>query len=96
MSEQPELLPNQIGISCKVLNDRALKMDDEILYFTFNKNSVSLELYPKKPIIIIDKDAIKMVLNKIAELELAETEATELRSSDKFPLEAIPPKGEII
>lgn len=71
MSDLPELRPNQIGISCKTYDGHigALKFEDETLYFTINKDTVAMELYPKKPVIIIDKDAIKMILNKIAEIE---------------------------
>lgn len=71
MNEVPELRQNQFGMSVKTFN-KALsifKPKDEILYFTVDKNSVSMELYPNDPIIMIDKDAIKMILNKIKEVE---------------------------
>lgn len=70
MSEIPELRKNQIGVTCKTHMGLSAKMEEEILYFTINKDSIVLELYPKKPIIIIDRDAIKMVLNKIMESEI--------------------------
>lgn len=64
-NEIPELRPNQIGITCKTINDGALRTTDETLYCSIGKNDITLELYPKKPIIIIDKDAATMLLNKI-------------------------------
>ena len=76
MSDLPELRPNQIGVSCKTINEGALKTVDETLYFTINRSTVSMELYPNKPVIIIDKDAIKMILNKIAEVEQSDKEKT--------------------
>lgn len=73
MSDLPELKPNQIGVSCKIFNGHGFKFEDETLYFTINKTNVAMELYPKKPVIIIDKDAIKMILKKINELEKPES-----------------------
>lgn len=72
--EIPELRTNQFGISVKVITGEPIEkgkipMKDDILYFTINGDSVSIELYPQKPIIIIDKDAIKMILNKVAKID---------------------------
>ncbi len=85
MSELPELKPNQIGVSCKTWGGSGmLKMVDEMLYFTINKDSVAMELYPKKPVIIFDKDAARMILLKIAEVE--KMPATDwINASDKLP-----------
>lgn len=66
--EIPELRKNQIGITVKTFYDGLLKFQDETLYFTINKDSISMELYPNKPIIIIDRDAAIMILKKIAEI----------------------------
>jgi|GEM_PF-4112383 len=95
MSDLPELRPNQIGVSCKTYGGGvgpAFKMEDETLYFTINKDSVAMELYPKKPVIIIDRDAIKMILNKIGELEKSVSpevgkETANNLNSDQFPLD---------
>lgn len=88
----PELRPNQIGVTVKVHYENYLKLEDETLYCTVNANSIALELYPKKPIIIIDKDAAKMLLSKIAEVESAkESSATELRSTEDLPVNGLPP-----
>ncbi len=75
MSELPELRPNQIGVSCKTWGGETgvLKMVDEMLYFTINRDSVAMELYPNKPVIILDKDAARMILLKIAETEKSES-----------------------
>lgn len=74
MKDVPKLRENQIGVIVKVHNESYLKLEDETLYCTVNGNSISLELYPKKPIIIIDKDVAKMLLKKIADVEEMVTE----------------------
>jgi hypothetical protein len=66
----PELHKNQFGIAVKVVYDSfPTKLVEEVLYFTVNNNSISLELYPKKPIIIIDKDIAVTLLKKIAQFD---------------------------
>lgn len=67
----PELRKNQFGISVKTYDNtnKGFALTDEILYFTVNSNDISMELYPKKPVIVIDKDALKMILNKISKID---------------------------
>jgi len=71
MSAIPELRKNQFGISVKTFRkfDKSQKLIDDILYFTVNHDKITFELYPHDPIIEIDKDAIKMILNKIAKID---------------------------
>lgn len=66
----PELRKNQFGISIKTFIKGSFQPKDEILYFTVNSTSITMELYPNDPIIIIDKDAIKMILNKINKIDI--------------------------
>lgn len=65
--EIPKLMNNQIGVTCKIIEKigKMAKFNDRVLYFTINKDNISMELYPDSPIISIDKDAIKMILEKI-------------------------------
>lgn len=65
--EIPKLMSNQIGVTCKIIEKigKVGKLNDRVLYFTINKDNISMELYPDSPIISIDRDAIKMILEKI-------------------------------
>lgn len=65
----PKLNKNQFGVVVKVIHFDKTPPTDEVLYFTVNNSSLSVELYPQKPIIIIDKDIAKSIINKIAEID---------------------------
>jgi hypothetical protein len=94
VSEVPELRKNQFGVTCKTYLSGSPKLKDETLYFTVNKDSLSIELYPEKPVIILDKDAAKMALTKIAEIDRPSglIPAQNSADNDKFPFQALPGK----
>jgi hypothetical protein len=69
--EIPKLYKNKFGVVVKTIykEQKPLNAKEEILYFTVRNNSISFELYPKSPIVEIDKDMAITILKKIADFK---------------------------